>query len=175
MSIFAKNEKTHLRIEQLPAVNDVALALLEEYYEAIHVVQRNTPESTREMIREPGSGMWLAYLDSTAVGCVLLRRLVGIPSAGECKRLYVKPSVRGRHIANRMMNRLEEFARDQGMKWVYLASALVSLSSDHQHDRPCAASACCPEQVAGITYDFFRTFDLPWAAVGWYKQGEQDL
>jgi hypothetical protein len=31
------------------------------------------------------------------------------------------------------------------------------------------------QQSAWITYSIFRTFDLPLALDGWYKQEEQDL
>jgi GNAT superfamily N-acetyltransferase len=74
------------------------------------------------VIAEHGSGMWLAYLRDEAVGCVMLRRLPSIEFASECKRLYVKPAARGNHIADRLLDALEEFARSQGIKWIYLDS-----------------------------------------------------
>ena len=50
-----------VRIERLAAVNEEALAILEEYYEAVQVVVRDTPQAIQKMLDEPASGMWLAY------------------------------------------------------------------------------------------------------------------
>lgn len=99
-----------------------AMRLLEEYYEAVSVVQRDTLEAIRTMIDGPDSGVWLAYLEERAVGCVVLRRLESIPFAGECKRLYVQPGARGHGIADELLNAQEDFARSQGLRWIYLDS-----------------------------------------------------
>jgi GNAT superfamily N-acetyltransferase len=72
------------------------------------------------MIEDDSSGVWLAYLDGTAVGCVALKPLPSIPSAAECKRLYVQPAARGLHIADKLLEAQEEFARTQGFQWIYL-------------------------------------------------------
>ena len=103
-------------------LNDDAMRLLEEYYEAVSVVQRDTPEAIGKMIDGPGSGMWLAYLGGKAVGCVVLRRLDSIDCAGECKRLYVQPGARGHRIADKLLDAQEDFAREQGLGWIYLDS-----------------------------------------------------
>ncbi|MGA8086222.1 MAG: helix-turn-helix domain-containing GNAT family N-acetyltransferase [Terracidiphilus sp.] len=111
-----------IRIERLRAPNDDALAILEEYYDAVHVIQRDKPGSLRKIIEEPGSGMWLAYRGEEAVGCVVLRSLANIPLASECKRLYVKHAARGNRIADKLLDVQEEFARSQGVEWIYLDS-----------------------------------------------------
>ena len=120
--LLSTSQPTTIRIERLTSVPPEALAILEEYYDAVHVVQRDKPGSIRKMIHEPGSGIWLAYRGNEVVGCVALRTLPTIPYAGECKRLYVKPSARGHHIADQLLDAQEEFARDQGKKWIYLDS-----------------------------------------------------
>jgi ribosomal protein S18 acetylase RimI-like enzyme len=111
-----------MRIERLTAAHADAFAILVEYYEAVHVVQRDSPASIRRIINEPGSGMWLAYLGNEVQGCVALRRLPSMPHASECKRLYVKPAARGNHIADRLLDAQEEFARNNGVEWIYLDS-----------------------------------------------------
>ena len=45
-----------------------------------------------------------------------------MPRASECKRLYVKPAARGNHIADRLLDAQEEFARSVGVEWIYLDS-----------------------------------------------------
>jgi len=116
--------------------NEDALRLLQEYYEAINVVQRDTPAAIQKIIDDPSSGVWLGYLrdegagkesagneaGDKAVGCVVLRKLVSIPFAAECKRLYVRPEARGHGIARVLLDALEDFARSQGLRWIYLDS-----------------------------------------------------
>jgi DNA-binding MarR family transcriptional regulator/N-acetylglutamate synthase-like GNAT family acetyltransferase len=111
-----------IRIERLTSIRKEALAILEEYYEAVQVVQRDKPGSIAKVLKEPGSGMWLAYREDEAIGCVVLRKLSSIPYASECKRLYIKPSARGHHIADQLLDAQETFARSQGIKWIYLDS-----------------------------------------------------
>jgi DNA-binding MarR family transcriptional regulator/GNAT superfamily N-acetyltransferase len=121
-SILNEPTERSVRIVRLSKSNDDALRLLQEYYEAVSVVQRDTPEATQKIIDAPGSGVWLAYLEEQAVGCVVLRKLASIPFAGECKRLYVQPSARGHHIAGKLLDAQEEFARSNGLRWIYLDS-----------------------------------------------------
>lgn len=101
---------------------DDAIRLLREYYEAVSVVQRDTPEAIQKIIDDDCSGVWLAYLGGRAVGCVVLKRLGSVPFAGECKRLYVQPDFRGRHIADKLLDAQEDFARAKGLRWIYLDS-----------------------------------------------------
>ncbi|HKT27546.1 helix-turn-helix domain-containing GNAT family N-acetyltransferase [Dyella sp.] len=111
-----------LRIVRLTEVNDDALAILHEYYEAVHVVQRDKPGSIQKLIDTPASGVWLAYLGDEVAGCVVLRKLANLRGASECKRLYVKPGARGKHIADKLLDAQEAFARDEGIEWIYLDS-----------------------------------------------------
>jgi GNAT superfamily N-acetyltransferase len=111
-----------MRIVRLSEANDDAYRLLEEYYEAVGVNQRDTPEAIQQIIGDASSGMWVAYLRGKAVGCVMLRRLTSIPSAGECKRLYVRPEARGNGIAGALLDAQEAFTRSKGLQWIYLDS-----------------------------------------------------
>jgi DNA-binding MarR family transcriptional regulator/GNAT superfamily N-acetyltransferase len=121
-SILSEVQKPAVRIVRLSEINDDALRLLEEYYEAVHVVQRDTPEAIQKLIADPFSGLWIAYLQEKAVGCVMLRRLSSIPFAGECKRLYVQPDARGNGIAEALLDAQEAFALSKGLQWIYLDS-----------------------------------------------------
>jgi GNAT superfamily N-acetyltransferase len=88
----------------------------------VSAVQRDSPEVIQQIINDSCSGVWLAYLEGKAVGCVELRKLGSISLAGECKRLYVQPAVRGRRIADKLLDALEGFARASGLGWIYLDS-----------------------------------------------------
>lgn len=110
------------RIVRLTEANDDALRLLQEYYESIQVVHRDAPKAVRKIIAAESSGMWLAYFEGKAVGCVVLRKLDSISSAGECKRLYVQPWARGHCIANALLDAQEAYACSEGLCWIYLDS-----------------------------------------------------
>jgi DNA-binding MarR family transcriptional regulator/GNAT superfamily N-acetyltransferase len=121
-SILSKPKAPSVRIVRLSKSNDDAIRLLQEYYEAVSVVQRDTPGAIQKIIDDPGSGVWLAYLEEKAVGCVVLRTLGSVPFAGECKRLYVQPIARGHRIADKLLDAQEDFARSKGLRWIYLDS-----------------------------------------------------
>jgi DNA-binding MarR family transcriptional regulator/GNAT superfamily N-acetyltransferase len=119
-SILSAAQKPAIRIVRLAEANDDALRLLEEYYESVSVVQRDTPDATRKMARDDSFVIWLAYLQGKAVGCVVLRTLPLKPFAAECKRLYVQPETRAHGIAEALLNAQEAFARSRGVRWIYL-------------------------------------------------------
>ena len=130
--------------------------LLHEYFQALGVLERDTPEAITATLlpasaaHEP-SGFWLALVDSEPAGCVLLRPLA-LPSrpashptdsAGECKRLYVRPDFRGRGLANALLDTLEDYARSVGTRTLYLDSKADMLAAQRLYLRrgytPCAA------------------------------------
>lgn len=120
--ILNRSHQDGVRILRLTEPTAEALDLIHEYYEAVRVVQRDTPTKLAETLHSANSGMWLAWLDGKAVGCVVLRDLPTVPGAGECKRLYVQPAARGHHIAARLMDALEDHARFLGLTAIYLDS-----------------------------------------------------
>jgi len=107
-------------IERLTEPSRAAIEILEEYYEAVHVIKRDKPSDLQALLAEPNSAMWLAKLDNNIAGCVVLRSLPSIPRAAECKRLYVRPSARGLRIATLLLDALEQHARSLKLKWIYL-------------------------------------------------------
>jgi DNA-binding MarR family transcriptional regulator/GNAT superfamily N-acetyltransferase len=118
--ILSETPKPAVRVERVTRVSEDALAILREYYEAVHVVWRDGAGDIQRILEEPASGMWLATVDGEVAGCVVLRRLESLGRASECKRLYVRPAARGHGIADRLMDALEELARGEGMEWIYL-------------------------------------------------------
>ncbi len=121
-SILGDPKRQSVRIVRLNKITDDAIRLLDEYYDAVNVVQRDAPEAIKEIIQDPLSGMWLAYLGEKPVGCVVLRKLADIPHASECKRLYVRPTARGHGLARKLLDVQENFARNKGLHWIYLDS-----------------------------------------------------
>ena len=95
-------------------------SLVEEYYDAVSVVARDDRATLLAYLADSESGVWLAYCDINAVGCILYRPLPAMGPAGEVKRLYVRPAFRGRGIAQELLENVERFALDRGAKWLYL-------------------------------------------------------
>ena len=100
--------------------------LLDEYFAALDIVKRDSPEEITRSLADPTNRSWIAFADQIAVGCVALRPLA-LPgeTAGtsyECKRLYVKPYCRGRGIAESLLKAMETHAREAGIQWIYLDS-----------------------------------------------------
>jgi DNA-binding MarR family transcriptional regulator/GNAT superfamily N-acetyltransferase len=121
-SILTQERTSTVRIVRLSKMDDDVLRLINEYYEAINVTQRDTPATIKKIIQDKRSGVWLAYLNNQAVGCVVLKALPSMGSAAECKRLYVQPQARGHGLANSVLDALETFAHDKGVTWIYLDS-----------------------------------------------------
>ena len=113
----------------LPALH----ALLQLYYSEGDVHHTEDEQSLNAYLHQYPYGFFLAELiptpttapsaaANTIAGCVLYRRLDTIPQAAECKRLFVLPEFRGHNIAARLMDTLEDTARDSGLRWIYLDS-----------------------------------------------------
>jgi GNAT superfamily N-acetyltransferase len=96
--------------------------LLNEYYEAVGVVKRDTSAAIADYLSDDASGLWIAYVDELLAGCVVLRPLPMIEAAMECKRLYVRPQFRGRGIAEALLDAMEKYALEKAAEWVYLDS-----------------------------------------------------
>jgi len=97
-----------------------AISLIEEYYEAVQVIARDDRAQILHYISDPHSCILLAYDAATPVGCILYRPLQQLDSAGEVKRLYVRPAFRQRGIADKLLRALEQFASAQHIQWLYL-------------------------------------------------------
>lgn len=100
-------------------MND-AYAIVREYYESVGVVVRDDASGFARDYFGAGSGIWLAYEDGKAVGCIALRPLPQIEHAGEIKRMYVKPESRGRGTAGQLLDALEKYAAEVGYRELYL-------------------------------------------------------
>jgi GNAT superfamily N-acetyltransferase len=95
-------------------------ALLERYYSEWDVVERDAPEHIAEYFDQPAPfGFVVVEENGVLIACVLLRALPSIPSAAECKRLYVIPEHRGEGLASLLMDYVEGFATGR-LEWIYL-------------------------------------------------------
>jgi ribosomal protein S18 acetylase RimI-like enzyme len=118
-----------------PADAGDAYSLIEEYYEAVQVIARDDRTTILSYITDSKSCILLAYHDAAPVGCILYRPLPHLGSAGEVKRLYVRPAFRKRGIAERLLEALERFASGLRVEWLYLdtSDALRAAIAFYEH------------------------------------------
>jgi putative acetyltransferase len=84
--------------------------------------QRFGPNLKAEHIG-PGLGTFLvARLDGVAVGCGALKRLD--ETSVEVKRMYVEPELRGRGVAKKILDSLEDAARALGARRLVLETGI---------------------------------------------------
>ena len=101
---------------------EAAFRLVEEYNEAVNVLMRDTAEGFQRDYFGAGAGLWLGAGGDAIVGCIALRPLKTRESAGEIKRLYVRPEFRGAGAAAALLAALEQYAAEYGYRWLYLDS-----------------------------------------------------
>jgi ribosomal protein S18 acetylase RimI-like enzyme len=97
---------------------DVACSIVAEYYEALRVVARETPEEFRAQYFNRTSGVWLAWQGSELAGCIALREMN--KDHAEIKRMYVREAYRGLGIAQKLLAEAEAFARERGYRSIFL-------------------------------------------------------
>lgn len=100
-----------------------AFRIVEEYYDAVSVIARDTKDEFQKYYFGERSGVWLASVAGKIVGCIALRELPELTRSGEIKRMYVQPAHRQHGIAQALLNALEQFAAKAGYDWIYLDSA----------------------------------------------------
>jgi ribosomal protein S18 acetylase RimI-like enzyme len=110
-----------IRIERVGLERaEEAYGIVQEYYDAVDVEVREDAEQFAHEYFGPGAGIWLARDGEAVVGCIALRPLLRFEHSGEVKRLYVKPEIRGQHIADRLLEALESYAVEAGYRTLYL-------------------------------------------------------
>jgi GNAT superfamily N-acetyltransferase len=107
-----------------PPDGPAAVAMWAEYMELVSA--RAGPEfvpeerifGTVDVFRGPNAAWIVLYDDGEPVACAGLRELE--PGVAEIKRMFVRPHVRGRGLARRLLAELEGIARDAGQRQMRL-------------------------------------------------------
>ena len=101
-------------------LQDEVRALVAELNETLHAL--TPPEFcfhlTVEQMAEPATTVFVARDGGAAVACGALKRHAG--AIGEVKRMYTRPSHRGRKIGAVIVERIEALARQEGLKRLVL-------------------------------------------------------
>lgn len=87
---------------------------LDERFEGGFDLARATSASVEETT-PPRGAFFVAVLDGEPVGCIALKIDAG-GRRGEVKRMWVSPSVRRLGVGRRLLERLEDHARDRGVR-----------------------------------------------------------
>jgi GNAT superfamily N-acetyltransferase len=124
-----------VRIERAgPDQAETAYAIVSEYYEALGVVARETPEEFRREYFGPARGIWLAWVGSSLAGAIALREFCP-GDAAEIKRMYVREAYRGQGIAQRLLQEAESFANDSGYQSILLDSTEAMQAARRLYER----------------------------------------
>ena len=99
----------------------------EEYYSKIAGGKKNRTGFIPYNLSESISDVLMAYADGKAVGCAGLKRYSS--QDVEIKRVWVEPDWRGKHIATRLMDQIEEKARQMGYKRAILQTRPIMLDA----------------------------------------------
>lgn len=99
-----------IKIEIESPLNDDAARLIEGSEAALreHYAEDECFSFTAAELDKPDIMFFVARIDTQAVGCVAL---VNYESYGEIKRLYVPNLERGKGIAKRLMDHIEDYAQ----------------------------------------------------------------
>lgn len=73
---------------------------------------------TVEQMADEDTTVFIAREDGMAIACGALKRHAG--GIGEVKRMYTRPSHRGRRIGEQIVARIEALAREEGLKRLVL-------------------------------------------------------
>ena len=121
---------------------DAAFCLVREYFEMAGVVLREDREKFIEEYFGVGRGLWLAGVGGELAGCVGLRTLPRPEEVGpadvrcaEIKRMYVRVKFRGRGVAARLLEAVENFAREEGYERIYLDTASEMVAAARLYER----------------------------------------
>jgi GNAT superfamily N-acetyltransferase len=124
-----------IRIERArPDQAGTAYGIVSEYYEALGVVARETPEEFGRAYFGRGAGLWLGWAGVALAGTVALRPLVP-GEAAEIKRMYVREAYRGLGIAQKLLEEAERFAREAGYLRIVLDSTDTMLAARRLYER----------------------------------------
>jgi GNAT superfamily N-acetyltransferase len=77
-------------------------------------------EVTPAMVARPQGVFLVGWIDEEPVSCGALKPLDTDPAVGEVKRMYTRPAGRRRGFGRRILERLEEVARDLGYRRLQL-------------------------------------------------------
>jgi putative acetyltransferase len=138
--VFAS--KSHIELEHVRTANQATRELIGELNEELGALY--SPEQRHgldlDALFQPHIRFFVANKDGEAAGC---GGVALFPDFGEIKRMYVRPKMRGRGIADTIMGRLCQEATASGLRLMRLETGISSLAAVSFYRRcgfePCKA------------------------------------
>ncbi|HEX7785075.1 MAG TPA: GNAT family N-acetyltransferase [Methylomirabilota bacterium] len=97
------------------------LAALDAYQSALYPAESNHFLDV-DALTGPAVRFFVARRDGVAIGCAALR--IDPDGYGELKRMYVAAEARGLKLGRRLLGRVEEEAREEGLECVRLETGI---------------------------------------------------
>jgi GNAT superfamily N-acetyltransferase len=99
------------------------IASLDEHLSSLYTPdQMFGPNFKAEQVAAGQGTFVVARSDGRAIGCGAMRKLDG--TTAEVKRMYVEPEVRGHGVARRILDHLEDSAREMGVHRLVLETGI---------------------------------------------------
>ena len=95
----------------------------EAYYSKIVGGLKNRMDFVPYNLSDSVSDVVIAYVENTAVGCTGLRKYE--EGIAEIKRMWVDPEYRGKHISTKLLEMIEERARQTGFRKAILQTRSI--------------------------------------------------
>jgi putative acetyltransferase len=124
IAIAIENPLTDEVRELIDELNDNLLALSPR--EACHHL-------TVEQMAQPDTTVFVARENSRAIACGALKRHAD--GIGEVKRMYTRPEVQGRGIGGEILARIEQLARNEGLRKLVLETGNRHPAAWHVYER----------------------------------------
>ena len=123
-----------IAVEYAPAPTDEVRALVDELEAELAALYK--PEQRHGLaldeLFQPHIRFFVARLDGEAAGC---GGIAFFSDFAEVKRMYVRPASRGRGVADVIMARLEQEARDKGYRLLKLEGGTLSFAANRFYHR----------------------------------------
>lgn len=113
-----------MKIETAPIDAEDSQQLIADMWREVDSIYGNREPTAPELggMDAKGAVFLIARAEGRAVGCVALRPISA--EIAEVKRMYVQPAARRGGVALKLMQRLEEIAREKGLREIRLETGL---------------------------------------------------
>lgn len=114
----------NMKIVSMDVTDESVLKLFSEHDDyMIDFLGEDRVYYTRFNENEKIEKVWVVFSDHLPAGCIAYRKKA--EGTGEVKRLYIKEEYRGKGISRKLLNTLENHAREQGCRTLFLDTRIT--------------------------------------------------
>lgn len=112
------------RVVSMEAADKCVLELFSEHDDyMIDFLGEDQVYYNRYSEKEGIEKVWVVFSDALPIGCIAYRKKA--EGTGEVKRLYIKKEYRGRGISKQLLKTLEDHAKEQGCRSLFLDTRIT--------------------------------------------------